>query len=434
MKEANLFWMWIGTRNNVPTEAMYDNNVPRSQGIYVSRFNSITGAIDNIQFVDEMEDANYFAVDEKRKLLYVTGRRNQFDSDANLYVYKINTETGHLSLLNYQSTLGKAACHVSLDPLYHYVAVANYITGNYALFRLAEDGRIGEMTDFIQKEGGGPNKKRQDSAKGHAVYFYRRNGITRLFLVDLGSDRIYIMILNEETGKLLPDPNVPELVCPSGGGPRHLTWMENDNRDALIVFVVNELDSTLSVFLLSFDEKRNNEHDGIAKTNELTPTQTIKNYILLGTWDILPWEFRQKVAKSQESPNDPLYGSKVAELELISSSTGEEQTDDMLYISNRGHNSICVFDVHYFRTISNEMTLEQKKTIIPVEYQMIDTYGNFPRYFSSDPTRRFIVVCNKKSGTILTYKRDNNGFLHLTENNPVRIGWPFVLAFCPIQM
>ena len=64
-----------------------------------------------------------------------------------------------------------------------------------------------------------------------------------------------------------------------------------------------------------------------------------------------------------------------------------------LYGSNRGHNSIVVFEIDQ-RT--------GKFTLV----QHVSTEGNWPRNFTLDPSGRFLLVANQRSDNVVTFSID----------------------------
>ncbi len=64
--------------------------------------------------------------------------------------------------------------------------------------------------------------------------------------------------------------------------------------------------------------------------------------------------------------------------------------------------------------------------------QRISTNGAFPRYMTVDPTNKYIIVSNKKSGSIFVYSIDpESGVLTLTNEEPTRIAWAIAGGFVP---
>lgn len=78
-KNNDLWWIYIGNTTGQPTDAMIDNNVPQSKGIYVGRFNSQTGAITNVRLALEVTTSNFFAQDSDKGILYASGQMKKTD-------------------------------------------------------------------------------------------------------------------------------------------------------------------------------------------------------------------------------------------------------------------------------------------------------------------------------------------------------------------
>lgn len=396
------YWLYLGTSTAEPTKEMKMAGIPKSEGLYAARFYPEDGRIEDIHLAVPMRSSSFIAMDDEKGILYVVGQAQPEDGNNNVYAYKIDRKTGNLTYINHQSVKGLHGCHLSLHPKRTFLAVANYSSGDFAVLRINSDGSIGEMTGFVKKEGNGPNQRRQDSAKGHAAYFIENEGITRIFMVDLGSDKVYIQKLNEETGEVQDDPQIPVLECPPGSGPRHLAWSTNPE-GILTVYVLNELDSTLSIFGLDFRSENNPQ-------NRLT---------CWGTWSTIEEKYRDKLT-DEVSLVDGInykYGNKTSEIEIL-----PIQGSLRLYASNRGQNSIVVFDVNSFNN--------NGATPCPILLQREPTKGEFPRFFMSDPTGRFLLVANKMSGSIYVFEIEKeSGNLILTSDQPSKLAWCIAMGF-----
>jgi len=120
------------------------------------------------------------------------------------------------------STKGQEACHLCRYEGETYVA--NYTSGS--LF--STNG------SFLKLSGVGVNPRRQEGP--HMHYIYPSPDQKYLLAVDLGLDSIYCCDAN------LQIQSVAQV--PPGCGPRHLAYSE----DGSVVFCVNELGSSVSVF------------------------------------------------------------------------------------------------------------------------------------------------------------------------------------------
>ena len=120
------------------------------------------------------------------------------------------------------------------------------------MFALEKDGSLGQMTDFIQHAGSGPNLGRQAGPHPHMVLFYPPEVTGQgprgdVLVPDLGSDAVLTYSLSAD-GKLVEKEGLRFRTAP-GAGPRHLRFHPNGRH----LFVVNELDSTLMVLRLEGD-------------------------------------------------------------------------------------------------------------------------------------------------------------------------------------
>ena len=87
-----------------------------------------------------------------------------------------------------------------------------------------------------------------------------------------------------------------------------------------------------------------------------------------------------------------------------------------VYGSNRGHESIVIFEVD---TSTGRLTLVGHEP----------TQGQFPRGFAIDPTGRFMLVANEKSDSIVTFRIDEQAGA-LTPAGPVcTVAAPSFVAF-----
>lgn len=226
-------------------------------------------------------------------------------------------------------------CACHLSVLDGRIYAANYMSGSLSMF----DGN--KLSLLVTHSGRGPHPTRQTSPHTHFIRPTPDNKY--LFAVDLGLDTIFTYTKNMEL--------VSKASVPSGYGCRHLDY----SPDGKIVYCVNELVSSVTVFDYS---------DGILTANE--------------TFMGIPDSFTEKntAAAIRVSPD----GRK-------------------LYISNRGHDSICRFDV------------DGKKLSNP---QWIPAGGSSPRDF----------IINDDCLYITNEKTNNVTFISLNGSE----------AFAPISM
>jgi 6-phosphogluconolactonase len=257
--------------------------------------------------------------------------------------FTVDAASGALTALGVESTGGAAPCHVQCDRTGRFVAVANYSGGNFAIFPVGSDGRLGASTALLGGSGSGPNKARQEGPHAHQVVFDPTNQY--LLEADLGLDQILIYRFDQAAGRLTPnDP--PSARLTPGSGPRHLTFHPNGR----FVFAINELSSTITSF--AWDQAK-----GALRSLATQPT-------------------------------------------LPAGHTGENSTAEIvvhpngrfLYGSNRGDDSIVVF------------AIAPDGTLALVEHE--STRGKTPRNFTIDPTGRWLIAANQGSGTLAVFSVD----------------------------
>lgn len=395
---AEEYWIYFGTSTGATTPEQDARKIPRSEGIYVGRFDAETGAITDVRLALKAVSSGYLATTPERDVLWFVGAVDASSGGANAYACKIDPKTGDLALINGKPTGGKGVCHTSVRPDAKFLTAANYSSGDFSVLKLEPDGAIGELTALYRRDGSGPLTRRQDHPYGHSSYFVQTDGVWRVFMSDLGSDRVYVARLDEETGALEEDPAVPYLATPPGAGPRHLAFARDAN-DKLIAFTINELDSTLSAFRVDFEK-------GVAER--------------LGTWSTIEEKYREKLTDEETLVDGKsyTYGNKTAAIETLRLPDGKQ----IVYASNRGQNTIVAFD-------ATEICSGKESPSFPL-LQRVSSNGSFPRFFMLDPTKRFLVASNKKSGTIYVYAIDQEtGLLKLANEDPTQIAWVIAGAF-----
>jgi len=164
----------------------------------------------------------------------------------------------------------------------------------------------------------------------------------KVYLTDLGLDRIVIYDFDAVSGHLKQIENCL-IDLPAGAGPRHFVF----NSAGTKMYVICELNSTISVFDV-------NENGGLRPVQKLTT---------LGD------------SFSEESACADIHLGK-----------GEKY----LYGSNRGENTIVVFSVGS----EGKLTLAGR----------IPCGGNWPRNFVIDPSGKYMLVGNQKSGDISLFR------------------------------
>ena len=324
------------------------NTHGESRGIYRSWFDATRGAFAEVELAMEAPNPAFLAACAGRGVLYSTSEVPETEGRAEgaLYAYSVEKENGALGLINRAFTGGMNPSFVDCDCTSGTVITSNIRGGSVASFRIAADGRLSNPVSVVEHvaEGGGVHPRLQDRPHPHSIRFDLSGRFA--LACDRGADRIFIYRHEPETSRLVPhEPS--EVVAAHGAGPRHLAFHPNSR----FVFVLNELNSTITVYGYDADEGRIQEEETVST---------------------LPHGFQGE--------------NMTAEIEA--SACGR-----FLYSSNRGHNSIAMFRVD-----------ADKGRLEPLGH--CSTRGDWPRTFRIDPTGSWLVAANQRTSDAFVFRID----------------------------
>jgi 6-phosphogluconolactonase len=363
--KAREYFMYVGT---------YTQEGSDSKGIYVYRYDSATAQITPLGLAVETVNPSFLAIHPNHHFLYAVNEVSNYGGEKSgaVSAFAIDSASGKLTLLNQVATKGGDPCYISFDKTGKYILVANYGGGSVAIFPILSDGRVGEISAFIQHSGHGTNPERQEAPHAHSIDLSPDN---RFALVDdLGLDETLIYRFDAAKGALTADPKLAALSANAGAGPRHLAFHPNGQ----FAYVINEMASAISAF--RFD----------AATGSVEKLQTIS---------ALPKTFSGH--------------SEAAEIEVHPSGR-------FLYASNRGHDSIAVFAID-----------KNTGKLTPLEF--VPTKGQSPRHFEIDPSGSLLFAANEKSdNTVIFHINLQSGRLKPT-GKTLELSQPVCIKFVPIQ-
>jgi len=317
-----------------------------SKGIYAYRFDSATGRVSSLGLAAEATNPSWLTVRPNRQFLYAANETsdNKGVKSGAISAFDIDRKSGKLTFLNQVSSRGADPCHATVDPSGKNLLVANYSSGTVAVFRLHDDGRVGEASAFVQHTGSSVNPDRQKGPHAHSIEPSPDNRF--VLTADLGLDQLVVYRFDAAKGSLTPnDPPFAKLN--PGAGPRHFAFHPGGK----FVYVINEMQSTVTAF--AYD----------ATAGRLRELQTVST---------LPKNFAGE--------------NTTAEIRVDSSGR-------FLYGSNRGADSIAVFSID-----------AEKGTLTPVE--RVSTQGKEPRNFEIDPTGKYLFAANQNSGNVVIFRID----------------------------
>jgi 6-phosphogluconolactonase len=305
-------------------------------GIYRAELNEATGELGQPVLAGAVRSPSFLAVHPMLPRLYAVSEI----AEGRVTSFAIEPD-GSLRSMGAQSTRGAGPCHICVDPSGGAAVVANYGGGSSASYPVLPDGSLGPAASFIPHSGSGPDPGRQAGPHAHCAMTDPAGH--RVFLADLGADRIFIFQLDSGSGEMVP--NDPAAVfTPSGGGPRHLSFHPKGK------FAYANLELSSEISQLGYN----------AESGELRVLETLST---------LPAGF--------DKPNS-------------TAETLVHPGGNFVYVSNRGHNTIAAFQIAGNGRLS------------PIGHY--PTGGEVPRGFGITPDGRFLIVGNQKSGSLVVLR------------------------------
>jgi len=341
------------------------------QGISLYHFKSSDGSLKPISITRGVVNPSYLAINRASNILLAVNEIGDFNGKkaGSVSSFRINKSNGALTFINKISSEGGAPCYVSLSSDASLSLIANYSGGNVTVLPLDQSGMLQNASDVIQHAGAGPDSTRQSGPHAHSIVMDPDEKFA--LAVDLGIDKIITYFIDKENGKLIMES---EFDAEPGAGPRHLVFHENGP----YVFIINELNSTIN-------SCRYDSNSG-----------TLSEIMTVST---LPENFTgDNFCADIHISKDGRY----------------------LYGSNRGHDSIVVFEID-----------QQSGQLEYVSHHSVK--GSFPRNFMIDPSGQYLLVANQKSDNIVVFKIDEESGRLQETGAEVSTSMPVCLKMMPMQ-
>ena len=321
-------------------------------GIHLLSYDAKGQDLRIVDRVSGIANPSFLAPHPDKPILYAASER--FGAPGGVKMYAMDRASGHLELQNEQPIAEASPCFVACDQTGRTLIAANYAGGRVTSFSLGANGHIGPANDHIAHVGHGPRTDRQEAPHPHSAIIDHHN---RFVLVpDLGIDQIVIYALDAGRSELRRHG---AYVAEAGSGPRLFAFHPQRIDGRAVGYAIHELDNTIVAF--DYDEE-----NGV-----LEAIQTIST---------LP---------------DGFSGRSIA-AHLAVSPDGR-----FLYASNRGHDSIAVYEIK-----------EDGKLRAP---DFISSFGQTPRHFAITPDGQSLVVANQDSNNVVVFAIDQvDGLLHPT--------------------
>jgi 6-phosphogluconolactonase len=310
-----------------------------SKGIYAYEFNAATGKLTPKGLAAETSNPSWLVIHPNGKWAYAA---NESGKQSSISAFSVDAKSAKLTLLNKLPAVGEDPCYLSLDKSGKFLFVANYESGNVVVFPILPDGKLGEHTADVKDAGTlGPNRERQEAPHAHWIEPDRSN--RRVYVADLGLDRVLVNEFDPGTGKLVPATTSAVPLAP-GTGPRHAAFSATGD----FLYVLGEMLSTITLFVPEAPH-------GFQRAQVIP---------------MLPPDFKNR--------------NEAAEIAI-------HPNGKWLFASNRGHDSIAVFKID---PTAGTLRLTAK----------IPTGGKEPRHFAIDPTGNFLLAENENSNSIVVFR------------------------------
>jgi 6-phosphogluconolactonase len=361
-KKANEYLIYFGTYTR-----------KNSKGIYVSRLDARTGSISEPELAGEVASPSFVAIHPTGQYLYAVSEQNTTGGQAGGAVtsFGIDKSSGKLTRLNQVSSKGGGPCHLNVDKTGKTLVVVNYGTGSTAAMAVKADGSLAESSSYIQHQGSSVNKQRQQGPHAHSVNISPDNRFA--VVADLGMDKVLVYRLDPAKSSIEPHEPASTSVKP-GSGPRHFTFHPSGR----YAYVINEMLSTVTAF--RYDAAR-------GALSEIATVST------------LPEGF---------SGNN-------STAEVVAHPNGR-----FIYGSNRGHNSIAVFQV-------------DRKTGSIKLVDNTPTQGEIPRNFAIDPTGKWLFAANQNSDSVVQFRIDGKTGKLTPTGKTLKVDVPVCIRFVAVS-
>ncbi len=306
-------------------------------GILVCTFEDATGHLTVRSSFTGIVNPSYLLVHPNGRWLYTVSETSQQKEGmpGAVWALRFTRESWSMEPINHQTSGGDLPCHLEINATGQWLLVSNYGSGTVSVLPILPEGALGEMTDLIQHHGSGPNLARQEGPHAHSATFTPDQRF--VIVADLGIDALLVYAFDAAAGRLHEHARIS---ARSGAGPRFKAFHPSGQH----LYVNHELDNTVAVY------------DYDAASGRLRNRQIVET--------LPPGASQSAIAGIQVSP-----------------------AGDRLYVSNRGHDSISIFEI------------EGDGRLARLAIQSCG--GRCPRHIASSPSGSFLLVANQESNEVV---------------------------------
>lgn len=302
-------------------------------GIHECTFDDATGELTARGSFAGVYNPSYLLVHPNRCWLYTVSETSQEQegTPGAVWALRCTYEPWNMEPINHQVSGGDWPCHLEINATGQWLLVSNYGSGTVGVLPILPDGALGEMTDLIQHYGSGSHPERQKGPHTHSAMFAPDQRFA--IVADLGIDALLIYAFDSSAGRLRAHT---QISTRPGAGPRFMVFHPSGQR----LYVNHELDNTVMVY----------DYDAVSGM--------LRERQIVGT--LPPTAPESAIAGIQISPSG-----------------------DRLYVSNRGHNSISIFEIEGDGRLAR--------------LAIRSCGGRCPRNIAISPSGRFLLVANQES-------------------------------------
>ena len=371
-------------------------------GLSLYSFDPESGAIAFVKKLNSELSLGCSMVDQKRKLIYLCNECDLFPevpySTGRVYCFSIDAATGELELMNRKETYCPFTSYLNTDPEGKYLMVSNHSMNNFStvverdesgvirpvlqhhdslmnLFRLNEDGSIGDMVDFAKHEA---SPELQFSLLGKPViphpHSVMRSPSGKLYACcDKGDGHLYLYTIADGKLKLLSRT----LTDVPGSEPRHCAF--HPTKPYLFINHEHTPGDNITLTTFRYDENGNMEKVAVFHA------------------DVSGYEAKEPHRQQQGMRLSP--------------------DGRFLYTQVHGYNLLLTLAV-------------DEETGVLKQIQEVPIEGIWPRSLNFSPHGRFLVCCCLE-GQIIVYKVEQDGRLTDTGHHGFTKGAGGVSFFDP---
>jgi 6-phosphogluconolactonase len=274
---------------------------------------------------------SYLAFSPDRRFLYAANEAS--GANSKVLAFRIAAD-GALQKINEAPTGGDGSPHLSVSPDGKWVLVAHYTSGHVSTLAVDANGGVTMPPADVQRPANNTSHQILTDATGSFA-----------FIPNVNANTVFQFQLDKVTGKMTANGSVSGF--PAGAGPRHMALHPARNS----AYTMNE--TAVTVTSLVYDPA----------TGTLSSPQTI---------DSLP----AGTAKTGSGAHVLVHPA-----------------GRFVYTSNRGHNSISIFEVD---AATGRLTMRGNET----------GGGGIrtPRDFGIDPAGRFLLVANQDAASVMVFE------------------------------